>query len=832
MPPRLVAAARLLIALFCWFTAAYAFVASSAFAYLQFLKPRVLEWVARAGELHRFAAWGWLALVILVVASEWRKDAVRRWGSAALGGWCAAAVIWNSVHPVLPALVPGGVAVLVGCLALAPLLWLAGLDHAGARAMFLSAAGRVDADDARFEQEPELSNRLFRAAGGATVCCAALYALLASIASAQAFEPDLTAAALASGVLWSFVDLATVFSTAFLVLTAVIALARRTARPLLSGYAAIALLLTLVFAVAFVQLVALAIGLEQPSAAIAGAFTAATVVATWSGLRVRRFVRESAEGAPGPVPCLRSALDIFAPPATSPSRRLVAGSVAIVAVALGSFWISQIADWNFLLLNCGIVAVWTAAFVLMASVAQPRPVSLPVIALFCGVPLALQLAAPAATDTHAFDRFSVYNPSARFARALLNPAPPEPRFNGFLRANARLTDVPIEPVSIDFVAPLPPRRQPPPDIFLFVVDSLRPDYLSAYNRAASFTPNIARFADDSLTFRNAFTRFGATGLSVPAIWAGAALPHKQYVQPFAPMNALMKLLQANGYLRLMAMDSVVSELLPRDGDLVDLEHGVQVMDFDLCRTLEEITGQFGSTPAGRPLFAYALPQNLHMSHVRSRPVPPGERYDGFVAPLAAEVHRLDGCFGTFIDDLKRRGRYDNSIIVLTADHGDSLGEDGRWGHSYTLVPEVISIPLIVHLPAGAGREPVADLDAVAMSTDITPTLYAALGYQPRADDGLVGRPLIGEADPAARQRRRDVQVLAASYGAVYAALRQNGTRLYIADAINNSESAYARQPGGAWRSRPVDADERMIGRLAIRHHLDELSRVYNLNLAF
>jgi len=112
MPPRAVVAARLLVAFFCWFTAAYAFVASSAFAYLQFLKPRVFDWVSRAGELHRFAAWGWLALVVLILASGWRNSAGRRWGSAALGGCCAAAVMWNTMHPVLPALKPGGGAVL------------------------------------------------------------------------------------------------------------------------------------------------------------------------------------------------------------------------------------------------------------------------------------------------------------------------------------------------------------------------------------------------------------------------------------------------------------------------------------------------------------------------------------------------------------------------------------------------------------------------------------------------------------------------------------------------------------------------------------------------
>src|SRR5262249_39228820 len=101
-----------------------------------------------------------------------------------------------------------------------------------------------------------------------------------------------------------------------------------------------------------------------------------------------------------------------------------------------------------------------------------------------------------------------------------------------------------------------------------------------------------------------------------------------------------------------------------------------------------------------------------------------------------------------------------------------------------------------------------------------------------AADGLVGRPLIGQSEADGRRRRRETNVLAASYGAVYAALRDNGSRLYIADAINNNEAAYARRPDGAWREQPVAPDERMIGRMATRRHLDELARVYNLSLPF
>ena len=58
------------------------------------------------------------------------------------------------------------------------------------------------------------------------------------------------------------------------------------------------------------------------------------------------------------------------------------------------------------------------------------------------------------------------------------------------------------------------------------------------------------FAKDSVVFTRAFTRYGGTGLSVPAIWTGGMVLHKQYVTPSEPMNTLLKLLDAGGYRRL------------------------------------------------------------------------------------------------------------------------------------------------------------------------------------------------------------------------------------------------------------------------------------------
>src|SRR5262249_45823865 len=114
----------------------------------------------------------------------------------------------------------------------------------------------------------------------------------------------------------------------------------------------------------------------------------------------------------------------------------------------------------------------------------------------------------------------------------------EPAFNRFARANTGLADD-VEPIEVEFVRPLSESAvQPKPFVFLLVIDSLRPDYLAPYNGRVTFTPRIAEFPADSFVFRNAFTRYGGTGLAMPAIWMGSAGVHKQYVHPFAPLNAL------------------------------------------------------------------------------------------------------------------------------------------------------------------------------------------------------------------------------------------------------------------------------------------------------
>src|SRR5262249_29081497 len=248
-----------------------------------------------------------------------------------------------------------------------------------------------------------------------------------------------------------------------------------------------------------------------------------------------------------------------------------------------------------------------------------------------------------------------------------------------------------------------------PNIFLFVIDSLRKDYLSPYNDAVDFTPGIQSFARESVVMQNAFTRYGGTALAEPSIWIGGMLPHRRYGMNIYSMNALQKLIDTEAYEKFVNVDRVLRFVLRSAVSTVELDKGLlrgeveNRSDYlaDFSTTLRELQGKLDMRgDVSQPIFAYAQPKNLHILVCYEADVPPGEEYPGFYAPYAARVRRVDASFGRFIEYLKARGLYNDSVVILTSDHGDALGEGGgRWGHSNWVFPEIIRVPLIIHLPS-------------------------------------------------------------------------------------------------------------------------------------
>lgn len=814
------AALHAVVTAFCWLTAVYAFVASSAFAYQQFIKPRVFAWVGAFSDWHASLFPLWCLAFLMVVARDLRRRGVSRGVAAALTFGAIALGVWNGQHPVLPTLVDGTRSLLVGMAALLPVLGIAVLDHVAA-ARLLHTSEEPSTEAARRGVE----GRWLVAGVGATLFVAVIYAASASASISRSFEPDLAGPGLAFTVLAAVADQAVMFLGFVLVVAAIGRLGRRS---FLRHYVLLLLLLGGVCTWVIGTALGKSIGVTGPLAWAAAGVAGAAVAASWAGFALRRRLFSGDR--------LNTALDVFVGPSSATPRdaRALWRLALTLPLAYGLFAVATRMDWDFILLNTGVLIVWVWTFVAVARVTPPAPqLGNAAWAAVCALPLMVHgFVDRSETRHHALERYAVHNPSFRLAEALVRVRPQAPSFERYLRANTGLTDVRPAPVSIDFVQPLTPTNGPKPLIFLFVIDSLRSDYLSPYNSAVRFTPRIQQFADENLLFANAFTRYGGTGLSMPAIWAGSALPHKQYVTPFAPMNAMEKLLAANDYHRIYSRDHITEALWDGSQPVSELDRGRKEMDFDFCRTLDELKGELRAGVAGSgPVFAQTRSLNLHVAAVRNGFVPSGKSYPGFEPPYAWRVERMDACFGGFVDELQALGLYERSLIVFTADHGELIGEDGRWGHSYHMFPEVIQIPLIMHVPSWVHVDR-ADRFGVSLSTDITPTIYDVLGYTPVAANDLMGHSLLSATDQSVAACRRDSFVLAASYGAVYAVIDRHGRELFIADAIQGGDRAYRRNSLGRWTEVDVDTGTRTMGQLRIRRFVDELARLYRTERRF
>jgi len=350
-----------------------------------------------------------------------------------------------------------------------------------------------------------------------------------------------------------------------------------------------------------------------------------------------------------------------------------------------------------------------------------------------------------------------------------------------LRENTNVRDTHAL-ADVQLVDPLAPTKLERPNIFVFVIDSMRPDYLGAYNPKVDYTPNLDAFARDSIVLHHVYSQYAGTSLSEPAIWSGAMMLHAHYLQPFSRLNSLDRMLHTDGYKMVVSVDEVLGAILPANDDLIRLDSDKKLWNqLELGSTLHQAEAVLDSGQTGnQPVFFYAQPKNVHQFARNDVPSPTSQHWPdrpGLNTRITYEVHWVDSCFGQFVDYLKKRGMYDSSVIIVTSDHGDATGEFGRISHSTLIWPEVMHVPLLVHLPP-AMRHLVYDDTRIATLTDLAPTLYYLLGHRPIRQNPLYGRPLFTETKQELDSYpKRDV-LLASDVRAVYGILSADGRYLY------------------------------------------------------
>jgi tetratricopeptide (TPR) repeat protein len=145
--------------------------------------------------------------------------------------------------------------------------------------------------------------------------------------------------------------------------------------------------------------------------------------------------------------------------------------------------------------------------------------------------------------------------------------------------------------------------------------------------------------------------------------------------------------------------------------------------------------------AERPFFLWV---HYYDPHERYAPPPPfansfaGRPYDG-------EIAYVDSQLGRLLDALSARGELDQTLIALTSDHGESLGEHAELTHSYTLYDAVLAVPLVLR---GPRVPPARVVEGVVRTVDLAPTLSSLLDLAPlEASDGRDLSPLWSDSSP-------------------------------------------------------------------------------------
>lgn len=815
--------ARLIATAVFLLTWAYGVTALSPFAFDMFVKPRLFSWLDGFVNWHHLwfgLAWILTSATLVPVlgrrraGAAWQKRAAW-WGAVLYVAVFGAIGTYLLLAPRLALLTTSTRDLLIVPGALLPLCWLAIVDHLSGWPA-ASAAHRTAVTSQR---------RILITCLGSAVLLAVSSGVRAAVAPAV---PPGTGA-LGFGALWALATSVMLFVGLYLLLMLVTSIATAATRAFVCEYGLVVALMAFLLEELFRQFVFPALLLSARDATVAALTLGVTVSVTFAGSRLQTRRDDS-----------HTALDVLlASRSPAWARAILLVTMPIAAgYALASV---ESIDWAMTLGRLLVVTEAALVFGLLLGATRLVPhrwswraLLAPAVAaifLLHGTFTLHQAVVTTTGDLRAgpkplLEHYHATDPLMSLgARAFIDLQAADPGFFGHLRdAEARLSAlVPAAPVRALGTTD-DPRLVARPDVFVFVIDSLRRDYLAPYNDAVSFTPSIDRWAAEQFVFQNTFTWYGGTWLSVPALWTGGAVT-RRWASILPEVNALEQLIVAEGYDFIINDYTVAGRLRPETRRTF-LDPSIPSVDTDLCQNLRSLQAQIGQRSSGRPVFAYLSPMNVHILNTRHKAGTAMPDAEGFYPPYASRLKQVDACFGDFIASLKEQGRYDDSVIIFTADHGDALGTDGRWGHQFYLVPEVVRVPLIVQLPAATRAQVTADLGQVSFLTDITPTLYRLLGHAPPNVGPEFGAPLFVPLDETLPSRRRDSFLLMSSYGSSYGMLSRNGRSLYTVDLMNRTEGVLTMDPGPLGGRRAADDGTRRVNRRKILDGLADVERLY------
>jgi len=334
-------------------------------------------------------------------------------------------------------------------------------------------------------------------------------------------------------------------------------------------------------------------------------------------------------------------------------------------------------------------------------------------------------------------------------------------------------------------AAIPAALESSPNILLVMIDTLRADHLDCYGASDVRTPNLCAVATDGGTVFDGYSHASwtkpATASLLTSLLPSSHLAMSKPSRLSGDIELVSETLQGHGY---------------TTGGIVSNINLAQSFGFDQGYDEYHYLGPdylIGARESSSKLILYQIARSLILK-LRGSDLRPSDFYQPadvvnetafdwidrngrdrfflflhymdphdpyFVRPLdgsgvarvtgdpepaeaerlrelyVGEIEYLDQQFGQLLARLRSLGVYDDTLIVLTSDHGEEFYEHGGWWHGVTLYDEMIRVPLLVKWPRDRRELPADQTQEVARLIDIAPTLIARAGARvPAAMQGI------------------------------------------------------------------------------------------------
>lgn len=320
------------------------------------------------------------------------------------------------------------------------------------------------------------------------------------------------------------------------------------------------------------------------------------------------------------------------------------------------------------------------------------------------------------------------------------------------------------------------RPESQPNVLIILVDALRADTVTR-----QWTPNIARFREQATDFSNHFSGGNSTLAGVFSLFYG--LPSNYWGAFYGAQHppVLVERMISQGYQpQILSSATLVSPAFDRTVFASVPDIRLRTPGDSMPAKDQRITDDWLAFTAARdessaPFFGFLFYSAVHAYEAPSD-YPRFEPYweeinhlelsdsfdpEPYLNVYRTAAHYADSLIGKVLDDLQQRGLLDNTVVMISSDHGEEFNDNGLgfWGHGSNFSDVQLHVPMIVHWPQHARQK----IDYRTSHHDVPVTLLQeALGCaQTPAEHYAVGQSLF---DPTPR----DV-LIAGSY-ANYAAV--------------------------------------------------------------